>query len=163
MNSEVQVKVQEALDNAVLILNQQLNGALRTFNKNISIAIEQNEIRKKMTYHDVFIDFKLPLDDLIQVALEINPKCINLHRNNKDKGKATVRQVLAYIAGSMGHTDSAIAAHIGSCRSTVTLARKRVEEALLYNEVPMRKLYNTFLEKLRKHPNSEILDYVINT
>ena len=63
----------------------------------------------------------------------------------------------------MGYTDQAIAAHLGSSRSTITIARKRVEDALLYNEVPMRKLYNTFLEKLRKHPNSEILDYVINT
>jgi len=63
----------------------------------------------------------------------------------------------------MGYTDEAIASRVGSSRSTITLARKRVEEALLFNEVPMRKLYNTFLEKLRKHPNSEILDYVINT
>jgi hypothetical protein len=155
--------VQEALDNAVLVLNQQLNGALRTFAKNISVAIEQNEIRKKITYHDVFVDFKVSLEDLVEIALEINPKSINLHRNNKDKGKATVRQVVSYIAGNMGYTDQAIAAHLGSSRSTITIARKRVEDALLYNEVPMRKLYNTFLEKLRKHPNSEILDYVINT
>jgi len=163
MNSEVQIKVQEALDNAVLILNQQLNGALRTFAKNVGVAIEQSEIIKKVTYHDVFIDFRVSLEDLVDVALEINPKSINLHKNNKDKGKATVRQVLAYIAGKMGYTDEAIASRVGSSRSTITLARKRVEEALLYNEVPMRKLYNTFLEKLRKHPNSEILDYVINT
>lgn len=163
MNSEVQIKVQEALDNAVLVLNQQLNGVLRTFAKNVTVAIEQSEIRKKITYHDVFVDFRVSLEDLVEIALEINPKAINLHRNNKDKGKATVRQVFAYIAGNMGYTDQAIAAHLGSCRSTITLARKRVEEALLYNEVPMRKLYNTFLEKLRKHPNSEVLDYVINT
>ena len=110
----------------------------------------------------VFIDFRVSLEDLVDIALEINPKSINLHKNNKDKGKATVRQVLAYIGGKMGYTDEAIASRIGSSRSTVTLARKRVEEALLYNEVPMRKLYNTFLEKLRKHPNSEVLDYVIN-
>lgn len=163
MNSEIQIKVQEALDNAVLVLNQQLNSALRTFSKNVSIAIEQNEIRKKITYHDVFVDFKVSIEDLIEIALEINPKAINLHRNNKDKNKALVRQVLAYIAGNMGYTDQIIAAHVGSCRSTITIARKRIEEGLLYNEVPIRKMYNSFLEKLRKHPNSEILDYVINT
>lgn len=162
MSSELTEKTQQALDNAVLVMNQQFNAIIRTFVKNVNVALEQNNLRKQITYHDVFVDFKLSLEDLVEAALEIDPKCISIHRNTKDKNKAKIRHILSYIAGQMGYSDQQIAAYIGSDRSTVTIARHRIEEALIYNDVATRKLYNTFLEKLRKHPNSEILDSVIH-
>ena len=154
---ELKTKDQKKFEEAVLILNRQLNFAMVTFTANINKLLAAKGIKKQLSHSSLFQEFTLSIDDLVDVALSITPGCVSLSRNTRKAPHALTRQVLSYIAAEMGYSDNVIAAAIGSDRSTVHIARNKVSKALAYNDVTYVTIYEKFLKSFKKYPNGDII------
>lgn len=155
--TESNEKRKQQIDEAVMLLNNQLSNILMTFHENISKIVSDTGTTKQLAYTNLFASFKVSLDDLVVVAMQVTPDCISAYRNTRKQPAARTRQVLCYIASEMGYKDKDIAARIGSDRATVHVARHKVAESFAYNDMAFKKLYNQFLKHLGRYPNGEMI------
>ena len=153
-------KQKKDLERAVLILNQHLNTALLTFQANVETALSQILDGKKLSYYEVFQNFSLSLSDLVDVAVNIEPKCLSARKNSRQRRYVVTRQMLCYFASQMGYSEVKIAKEIMQDRCTVGHSKKTVEDALVYNNLEYRKVYKEFIKHMKKYPNGEYLEHL---
>jgi hypothetical protein len=150
----------QQLEKAVMILNQHLNTALITFQTNVEKALSQVTEGKKLSYYDVFQNFKVSLSDLIDIAIEIQPDCLKVRKNTRKKEKIIPRQMLCYFASQMGYSDVQVSKEILVNRVTVIYSKNVVEDALSYNNLEYRKVYKEFIKRLKTFPNGDYLEHL---
>jgi hypothetical protein len=150
----------QQLEKAVMILNQHLNTALITFQTNVEKALSQVTEGKKLSYYDVFQNFKVSLSDLIDIAVQIQPDCLTVRKNTRKKEKIIPRQMLCYFASQMGYSDVQVSKEILVNRVTVIYSKNVVEDALSYNNLEYRKVYKEFIKRLKTFPNGDYLEHL---
>jgi hypothetical protein len=115
---------------------------------------------KKLSYYEVFQNFNLSLSQLVDIAVAIEPNCLLVRKNSRQKKEVVPRQMLCYFASQMGYSDVQVAKVICRDRCTVGYSKQVVEDALAYNNLEYRKIYKEFIKQMKKHPNSDYLDYL---
>jgi hypothetical protein len=153
-------KQKKQLEKAVLILNQHLNTAIITFQANVEKALSQVLDGRKLSYYEVFQNFSLSLSDLVDIALDIEPKCLVVRKNSRQRQYVVPRQMLCYFASQMGYNEEKIAKEIMRDRCTVGHSKKTVEDALTYNNIEYRKVYKEFIKRMKKYPNGDYLEHL---
>jgi len=115
---------------------------------------------KKLSYHEVFQNFNLPLSQLVEVAIAVEPNCLLARKNSRQRKEVVPRQMLCYFASQMGYSDVQISKAINRDRCTIGYSKQVVEDALAYNNLEYRKIYKEFIKQMKKHPNSDYLDHL---
>ena len=115
---------------------------------------------KKLSYHEVFQNFNLSLSQLVEVAIAVEPNCLLARKNSRQRKEVVPRQMLCYFASQMGYSDVQISKAIDRDRCTIGYSKQVVEDALAYNNLEYRKVYKEFIKQMKKHPNSDYLDYL---
>jgi hypothetical protein len=115
---------------------------------------------KKLSYYDVFQNFKVSLSDLIDIAVQIQPDCLTVRKNTRKKEKVIPRQMLCYFASQMGYSDVQVSKEILVNRVTVIYSKNVVEDALSYNNLEYRKVYREFIKHLKTFPNGDYLEHL---
>ena len=113
--------------------------------------------RRKPIYHTIFNTFKVRLDVLVDIAVKIQPDCLLVRKNCRQRDKVIPRQMLCYIAGSMGYIEEDIARAIHKDRTTVNWSKTTVLNELMHNNVDYHRVFRQFIDHLKLQPGGDIL------
>lgn len=151
----------QRMDQALMIMQQQLKLVFQTFQSNVEAALEADIKKLNISYLNVFREFNVPLSTLVDIALEISPTCLMTDQKFSRKRALVVpRQILCYIAGEMGYKDSQIAYVVNRDRTTVIIAKGVVLDALTYGTVEYVKTMQQFTTRLKNYSGGDVLKYL---
>lgn len=102
----------------------------------------------------------MTLSELIDVALKIEPQCLIVRKNSRQRQYVVPRQMICYFASQMGYSEEAIAKEIMRDRCTVGYSKQIVIDALTYNNLEYRRVYKEFIKHMKKYPNGDYLDHL---
>ena len=108
----------------------------------------------------MFTNFRLTLSELVDVAVTVEPKCLIIRKNSRERQYVVPRQMLCYFASQMGYNESVIAKEILRDRCTVGYSKQTVIDALTYNNLEYRRVYKRFIDIMKTYPNGDYLEHL---